>query len=431
MDTKSAKIYYMPPLSNRVNQISWAQQLLESRGLKVKVVEARQLSSGERRALEQGGHTYPVVFLFDKFISIEQLEVELDRLMVPPSPKGTPIKQQAPPMELTFGASPPGPQSIFLSHLDATIDSSPSWGFLPSEKPVSETLPDEKVKRLSASPPLNHYVVDPSSFGPSGAISDVLEEIDDEYLEIHPIASPSRPELLNTQSRPPTASSSFNGSSGSPQQPYVHNSPNYIASPSETTVDSGKPAPLKDPRTERLIWLFNGIKEYCASSEFQGAVNLLGKTANMVETQAKTIWSYFGWGSKTEPPAPTPALSAASSSTEQGILPSAPADTELTLTLLVVRNNWYGRDQYRFLRLDATGFVRLRPNTFEEADRTQYEQLVSAQVTGSTIKFRYHQGDTIAEISYNFGDAEVARMIAEALKFLKGKGTVAVSYVGT
>lgn len=68
MSSNTAKIYYLPPLATRVKQISRAQQLLESRGFKVKVVESRQLSPGDRRALEQGGLPFPVAFLLGKFI---------------------------------------------------------------------------------------------------------------------------------------------------------------------------------------------------------------------------------------------------------------------------------------------------------------------------------------------------------------------------
>lgn len=68
MEPNVAKIYYMPPMSNRLNQIRWAQQLLESRGFKVKEIESRSMSSGDRRALEQGGHAYPVVYAHGRFI---------------------------------------------------------------------------------------------------------------------------------------------------------------------------------------------------------------------------------------------------------------------------------------------------------------------------------------------------------------------------
>lgn len=68
MEPNVAKIYYMPPMSNRLNQIRWAQQLLESRGFKVKEIESRAMSSGDRRALEQGGHAYPVVYAHGRFI---------------------------------------------------------------------------------------------------------------------------------------------------------------------------------------------------------------------------------------------------------------------------------------------------------------------------------------------------------------------------
>jgi hypothetical protein len=67
-DAKTAFIYYLPPLATRFKQIGKAQQLLEVRGYKVKVVEARQLSSGDRRALEQGGHSYPAIHLNGSFI---------------------------------------------------------------------------------------------------------------------------------------------------------------------------------------------------------------------------------------------------------------------------------------------------------------------------------------------------------------------------
>lgn len=68
MEPKTAKIYYLPPLSSREKLILRAQNYLEGRGFAVKVVEARQLSSADRRALEQGGHQYPVVLVNTKFI---------------------------------------------------------------------------------------------------------------------------------------------------------------------------------------------------------------------------------------------------------------------------------------------------------------------------------------------------------------------------
>lgn len=68
MEPQLAKIYYLPPLSTRLKQIGKGQQLLEDHGYKVKVVEARSLSSADRRALEHGGHSYPVVHIHGKFV---------------------------------------------------------------------------------------------------------------------------------------------------------------------------------------------------------------------------------------------------------------------------------------------------------------------------------------------------------------------------
>jgi len=280
----------------------------------------------------------------------------------------------------------------------------------------------------------------------------VLEEIDDFGLESYdlnaapavgaPVASSSAAQAPT--SIPTSSSSSQFPASGSPSTSFTQQrlpGPSVEGSSIPVAVNtqeaSGAVAPKSDPRTEKLKWLFNGIKQYCETAEFKRAVNLLGKTADIVETQAKSIWSYFGWGGQAQqpqqhpsssPPSSSSPSSPASSSTSP--VPTPPPDNELTLTLLVVRTNWWGRDQYRFLRFEQSSFVRLRTDTLEECERTPYESLIAAQVTGSTIKFRYIQGETNAEIAYNFGDPEVARMIAEALKFLKGKGSITVSYIG-
>jgi hypothetical protein len=358
------------------------------------------------------------------------LESELDKAQASPSPKGTPIKPKAPPIDFFYGVSPPGPQSIFLPPSDSASDSSSPRRFVHTEESADESTDDEAAHRRSNRLSIGSFSNDPSPFDPPSNEALVLEEILGDSMEFHPIGDQSsqNPDFGNdlalgaissassSHSANPTAPSSSRPSSSYSRE--TNHPPKQGSSAPSSSASEAKKSNGHDPRTERLIWLFNGIKQYCESAEFKRAVNLLGKTADLVETQAKSLWSYIGWGSST------------SSQPAASQIPVGPPDTELTLTLLVVRTNWYGRDQYRFLRLEQTAFVRLRADNFEECERTPYEHLVAAQVTGSTIKFRYSHGETTSEIAYNFGDAEVARMIAEALKFLKGKGSVAVSYVG-
>jgi hypothetical protein len=307
----------------------------------------------------------------------------------------------------------------------------------PQEDSHSEE--EEELKRPQPSFGYDiHPGVEPSPFDHPFGDGLALEEIGiGDHQEIHgsPLAAPSRPP--NYQPKGISAPVSFS----EPIIP-ISDSLHPAAASSSAPVDlsislpaaGGHPipviqAPSLDPRTERLIWLFNGIKQYCESAEFKRAVNLLGKTADMVESQARSLWSLFGWGTSSNSSS-SPSSSSAASNSPPNTSITHPPDTETTLTLLVVRTNWYGRDQYRFLRLDSSGFVRLRTDNLEECERTPYENLIAAQVSGSTIKFRYTQGGATTEIAYNFGDAEVARMIADALQFLKGKGSVAVSYVG-
>lgn len=253
----------------------------------------------------------------------------------------------------------------------------------------------------------------------------LLEEIDDGYMEQYPLSEP-----VAAPSRPQGVPAAFDMADGSPQSDPVevlsaHINQVNVHMEEQPIVFGGNPAveaPKRpnDQRTEKLIWLFNGIKQYCETAEFKRAVNLLGKTADVVETQARSLWSYLTWSkapTTNKEDAPADGMAA------------PPPDTETTLTLLVVRTNWYGRDQFRFLRLEPAAFVRLRMD-HEISDRTPYEHLIAAQVSGSIIKFRYRNGELESEDVYNFGDPVLARMIADSLQFLKGKGSVAVSFVG-
>ena len=225
------------------------------------------------------------------------------------------------------------------------------------------------------------------------------------------------------------------------------------APPSAAPV-SVQPQVPRDQRTERIIWLFSGLKAYCESADFKRQVNLLGKTADFVETQARSVWGLFGFGGSKANDSPASGEEDFDNALgDSGELPNGspqrngspnpasaqntsvfvpPPDSETTLTLLVVRKNWYGRDQYRFLRFETDSFVRIRtePPNYGECERTSYSSIVAARVSGSNIHFSFMLNNTRSEISYDFGDPQLARSIAEALSFLKGTGTVAVSFVG-
>lgn len=388
--------------------------------------------------------------------SIDDLGQVLEKPQAGQAAPTIPIKP-AGPMEIQLGVSPPGPASIWKLPSDSMSDSSSPRRFVNVDDSMDVgSVEDEKS--LSKMAPRNGMEISP--FDNASDDPMMLEEIDDAELNesYHigsPVAAPSRaPNTISSSpgSNPPHSLSSsphhhipvsfgpdLHSHSGS-SSPLSRSPSSNSAGPSEVAKPSS--SALQDPRTKQLIWLFEGIKRYCESTEFKRNVNLLGKTANIVENQARSLWNYFGWGSSsstTSNPAPssTAVLSAspnqappntASLGDPNSLIP--PPDTDQTLTLLVVRTNWYGRDQYRFLRLEPFAFVRLRTDNYEPCEKTLYEHLIAAQVSGSTIKFRYSHGETIAEIAYNFGDAVVAGMIAEALQFLKGKGSVAVSYVG-
>lgn len=399
---------------------------------------------------------------------------------------------------INFGASPPGPQNIWGSRVESSSDSSSPRRFGPaddaSDSPGSELLQPAHRNLPKSMSPFDDV------FDDTG-LEEVTDLNDDNDMNPHHpsnhlfdggnVQSQSAPQPELLLSPPPSApratassssvidshaqhasssaissSPSANGAPGAFKMGPVSSSPSKTqtssshaqssASAPSLVSNNAAPPPQRDIRTERLIWLFTGLKAHCESAEFKRQVNLLGKTADFVESQARSVWSLFNF---TKPSSGSPAPEDAGSDEDGGIAhdladssidPSQrnaspgpnntsnttlfvpPSDTDTTLTLLVVRKNWYGREQYRFLRFESESFVRLRtePPNYAECERVPYTAIVSARVSSSTIQFNLLQNGTRSEIAYDFGDPHLARSLAEALKFLKGKGTVAVSFVG-
>lgn len=276
----------------------------------------------------------------------------------------------------------------------------------------------------------------------------------------------------------PVTSSPTKASKGTLSQQQSHQMPSSsipsssapASLPSQSQPAASQPASVppphipRDSHTEKLYWLFSSIKAYRNSTEFNRPVNFLGKTADLVESGARSLKGLFGFGSGSSSNTPnsgdSPVLGeegsdgqdfhfagdssneASNSDSTQGNAspgsngPSStatassftpPPDTDTTLTLLVVRRNWYNREQHRFLRFEMDSLVRIgtdAPHT--ERARMMYSAIVSARVQGSNIHFTVADGHSE---SYDFGDPQMARYLAEALSFLK-KGPVAVSFVG-
>lgn len=223
---------------------------------------------------------------------------------------------------------------------------------------------------------------------------------------------------------------------------------------SSSISSSSLPNQQLDPRTSKLVSLFQLLKKHCQTAEFKRHVNLLGKTLDIVQTQTRSVWSIFGFGggSGSDQNSQTPPNRRSSLISDEGQesqpqddnelnsspvagSPSAmlaPEDTETTFTVLVTRRNWYGRDQYRFLRfgLDSITRMHIEP-PHDERDRTLYSTIVSARVHGSIIHFTFQPAGNAPATAdaYDFGDPTLASHIASSLSFLKGSN-VPVSFVG-
>lgn len=354
--------------------------------------------------------------------SVESLEAELEKPDVPRLPLASPSKAIVVQPEHSLGVSPPGPRSIWKSPPESLSDSSSPRRFIGSdESPEIIGAVEEDRAKLH---------IDPNS--PFHNISGdhlLLEELDDGYMEQYPLYEP-----VAAPSRPAVAAPANEEIEGSPPANLVDLVPPHLKDAREPIGEDAiapngeaveAPKRVLDLKTQKIILLFNAIKAYCKDADIKRTVNLMGKTAEIVETQARSLWSYLGWSSapatkesnKENAPAPIDGV------------PVPPPDSDTTLTLLVVRTNWYGRDQYRFLRLEPTAFVRLRV-TNEFCERTLYEHVIAVQVSNSIIKIRYKNAEVESEITYNFGDPTLARMIADSLALLKDKGSVAISFVG-
>lgn len=424
---------------------------------------------------------------------------------------------------INFGASPPGPQNIFGGRMDNSSDSSSPRRFGPSDdvsdSPGSELLQPAHRNFQSHASPFGDDIFDNADLE---EITDLNEEelpLHSVAIGVHGgahgahnpqaqsapapevFAAPSAPSssYLNQEPSssvphshsapiPAVSSSPSNGAPGAfkmgpissspskssqqPQEQHRRKSSSQETLPLSMVPSSSKsvfpqsavpafvqPQVPRDQRTERVVWLFSGLKAYCESADFKRQVNLLGKTADFVESQARSVWGLFGFGGSSgngknnDGPASGEEDFENNALGDSGELPNGspqrngspdpssaqntsvfvpPPDSETTLTLLVVRKNWYGRDQYRFLRFETDSFVRLRtePPNYGECERTSYASIVAARVSGSNIHFSFMLNNTRSEISYDFGDPQLARSLAEALSFLKGTGTVAVSFVG-